>query len=130
VCEIRYAFFYFISIKYNFLGSIYGNVDVNDILRGRSTIASHIQAAAKSCRERVKELLQEPYKSRCLSISPDFWCDKYQQVAYPGVTAVIVDKDFKYYTIDLFCKPFQELEKTAENILIVTLIFHLLINPY
>ncbi|CAF4106232.1 unnamed protein product, partial [Rotaria sordida] len=110
--------FYLISIEYTFLGSIYGNVDVNDILRGRTTISAHVQVVAKSCRERIKELLQEPYKNRCLSISPDFWSDKYKQISYLGVTAVIIDEGFKYYTIDLFCKPFQELEKTAENILI------------
>jgi hypothetical protein len=118
--------FYLISVEYTFLGSIYGNVDVNDILRGRTTISSHIQVAAKSCRERIKGLLQEPYKNRCLSISPDFWCDKYKQISYLGVTAVIVDEGFKYYTVDLFCKPFQEREKTAENILIVILVFSLI----
>ncbi|CAF3722141.1 unnamed protein product [Rotaria socialis] len=88
--------------------SIYGNIDVNDILRGRTVISTHIQSASRSCRQRIKDLLQEPYNSRCLSISPDFWCDKYKQVAYLSVTVVIVDKDFKYYTIGLFCKPFQE----------------------
>jgi hypothetical protein len=65
-----------------------------------------------------------------LSISPDFWCDKYKQISYLGVTAVIVDEDYKFYTLDLFCKQFQGGEKTAENILIVILIFHLLINLY
>ncbi|CAF3753656.1 unnamed protein product [Rotaria socialis] len=103
-----YIFFDFIFIEYTVLGSIYGNIDVNDILRGRTVISTHIQSASRSCRQRIKDLLQEPYNSRCLSISPDFWCDKYKQVAYLSVTVVIVDKDFKYYTIGLFCKPFQE----------------------
>jgi hypothetical protein len=120
--------FYLISIEYTVLGSIYENIDVNDILRGRTTISTHIQSVARSCCQRVKGLLQEPYESRCLSISSDFWCDKYKQCAYLDVTAVIVDKDFKFYIIDLFCKPFQGLEKTAENILTVVLIFYLLIN--
>ncbi|CAF3371837.1 unnamed protein product [Rotaria sp. Silwood2] len=78
------------------LGSIYGNIDVNDILRGRTIISAHLQVVAKSCRERIKESLQEPYKNRCLSISPDFRCDKYKQISYLGVTAVIVDEGFKY----------------------------------
>ncbi|CAF2911354.1 unnamed protein product [Rotaria sp. Silwood2] len=48
------------------LGSIYGNIDVNDILRGRTIISAHLQVVAKSCRERIKESLQEPYKNRSI----------------------------------------------------------------
>ncbi|CAF4731498.1 unnamed protein product, partial [Rotaria sp. Silwood2] len=85
-----------------FLGSIYGNIEVNDILRCRSTISNHIQVVAELCRARIKNFLEEPYKNGSLSISPDFWCDKYKQICYLGVTAAVVDKDYKYYTLDLF----------------------------
>ena len=112
-----------ICTKYIFLGSIYGNIEVNDILRSRSTVSNHIQVVADSCRARIKTFLEEPYKSECLSISSDFWCGKYKQICYLDVTAVVVDKDYKYYTFDLFCKQFQEYEKTGENILIVILYF-------
>ncbi|CAF1993261.1 unnamed protein product [Rotaria magnacalcarata] len=37
-------------------GSPYGNVDVNDLLRSRTTISNHIQSFAETCRERTKEL--------------------------------------------------------------------------
>ncbi|CAF4906583.1 unnamed protein product, partial [Rotaria sp. Silwood2] len=104
--------------------SIYGNIEVNDILRCRSRISNHIQVVAELCRARIKNFLEEPYKNGSLSISPDFWCDKYKQICYLGVTAAVVDKDYKYYTLDLFCKQFQSYEKTGENILIVILFFY------
>ena len=71
----------------------------------------------KSCRARNTAFLEEPYKSECLSISSDFCCDKYKQICYLGVTTVVVDKDYKYETFDLFCKQFQEYEKTSENLI-------------
>jgi hypothetical protein len=97
---------------------------VNDILRGRTTISNHIQVVAESCCERIRDLLNEPYNNGCLSISPDFRCDKYKQISYLGVTATLVDQDYKYYTLDLSCKQFHEYEKNAENILIVILYFN------
>ena len=112
-----------ICTKYNFLDIIYSNIEVNDIRRSRSTVSNHIQVVADFCRASIKIFSEEPYKSGCLSISPDFWCDKYKQICYLGVTAAVVDKDYKYYTFDIFCKQFQEYEKTDENILIVILYF-------
>ncbi|CAF2805973.1 unnamed protein product [Rotaria sp. Silwood2] len=56
--------------------SIYGKIEVNDILRCRSTISSHIQVMAESCHARIKNFLEEPYKNGSLPISPDFWCNK------------------------------------------------------
>ncbi|CAF1492067.1 unnamed protein product, partial [Rotaria sp. Silwood1] len=64
---------YLVCTKCIFLGSIYGNIEVNDILRCRSTISSHIQIVTETCRARNKKFLEEPYKNGCLSISPDFY---------------------------------------------------------
>ncbi|CAF2133189.1 unnamed protein product [Rotaria magnacalcarata] len=84
------------------LGSLYGNVDVNDILRGRTTISNHIYRLANSSRSQMKLLLQEPFENRCLSISPNFWTDQYRQISYLGTTVTFVDSDDHYHTIDLF----------------------------
>ncbi|CAF4603117.1 unnamed protein product, partial [Rotaria sp. Silwood2] len=43
--------------------SIYGSIDVNDTFRDRIVISIHIQTVAKSCSERMKELLEEPYRN-------------------------------------------------------------------
>ncbi len=72
----------------------------------QSSVFNHIQVVAQSRREPIKELLEEPYKNGCWSLSLDFWCDKYEQISYLGVTAVIIDQGYKYYALDLFCKPF------------------------
>ncbi|CAF3851884.1 unnamed protein product [Rotaria magnacalcarata] len=100
------------------LGSLYGNVDVNDMLRGRTTISNHIYKLANWSRSQMKLLLQEPFENRCLSISPDFWTDKYRQISYLGVTVTFVDSDYHYHTIDLFCRPFEEPDKSSTNVLI------------
>ncbi|CAF2091379.1 unnamed protein product [Rotaria magnacalcarata] len=100
------------------LGSLYGNVDVNDMLRGRTTISNHIYKLANWSRSQMKLLLQEPFENRCLSISPDFWTDKYRQISYIGVTVTFVDSDYHYHTIDLFCRPFEEPDKSSTNVLI------------
>lgn len=78
----------------------------------------------------MKELLAEPYRNGCLSISPDFWSDKHKQISYLGVSVGFVNEDFKYQTFDLFCKQFEPMTKTGENILIVILVFQLWINFY
>ena len=63
----------FILSSYLCLGSLYGNINVDSILRGRTTISNHIYQLADGCRQQMKSLLLEPYENRCLSISPDFW---------------------------------------------------------
>ena len=63
----------FILSSYLCLGSLYGKINVDNILRGRTTISNHTYQLADGCRQQLKSLLLEPYESGCLSISPDFW---------------------------------------------------------
>ena len=112
-----------ICTRYAFLASIYGDIEVNNIRRSRSRVSNRIQLVADSCCACIKIFLEEPYRSECLTIFPDFCCEKCKQICYLGVTAIIVNKDYKYYTFNLFCIQFQEYEKTGENILIVILCF-------
>ncbi len=67
----------------------------------------------------MKDLLAEPYRNGCLCISPDFWTDKHRQISYLGVSVGFVTADHKYVTFDLFCKQFEPITKTGENVLIV-----------
>ncbi|CAF1391214.1 unnamed protein product [Rotaria sordida] len=101
------------------LGSLYGNIHVDNILRGRTTISNHIYKLADTSRQQIKLILQEPYNSGCLSISPDFWNDKHRQISYLGVSATFVDSNYHYYTIDLLCRPFEAPDKSSTNVLTV-----------
>ncbi|CAF3075368.1 unnamed protein product [Rotaria sp. Silwood2] len=101
------------------LGSLYGNIDVDNILRGRTTISNHIYKLADASRQQIKLILQEPFESGCLSISPDFWNDKYRQISYLGVTATFFDSNYHYHTIDLLCRPFEGPDKSSTNVLTV-----------
>ncbi|CAF3901464.1 unnamed protein product [Rotaria sp. Silwood1] len=98
-------------------GSLYGNIDVDNILRSRNTISNHIYKLADVSRQQIKLILQEPYESGCLSISPDFWSDKYRQISYLGVTATFTDFNYHYHTIDLLCRPFGRPDKSSTNVL-------------
>ncbi|CAF4932975.1 unnamed protein product [Rotaria sp. Silwood1] len=100
-------------------GSLYGNIDVDNILRSRNTISNHIYKLADVSRQQIKLILQEPYESGCLSISPDFWSDKYRQISYLGVTATFTDFNYHYHTIDLLCRPFGRPDKSSTNVLTV-----------
>jgi hypothetical protein len=108
-----------ILFSYICLGSLYGNINVDNILRSRTVISDHIHKLADQSRQQIKLILQEPFQSRCLSISPYFWSDKYRQISYLGVTATFVDSNYHYYSSDVFCRPFEEPDKSSTNVLMV-----------
>ena len=66
-------------------------------------MSNNIYRLADQSRQQLKLILQEPFQSGCLSISPDFWSDRYLQISYLGVIATFVDSNYHYYTIDLLC---------------------------
>jgi hypothetical protein len=106
----------------SFLGSTYGNVDVNDIFRGEKTISRHIVDIADGLRDRVKEMFSIPLKQGSLTICPDYWTDSYKRISYLAVTATFVTDDCSYQSIDLFCRPFHFKKKSAELTLNVSLL--------
>ncbi|CAF1438083.1 unnamed protein product [Didymodactylos carnosus] len=100
------------------LGSRHGNIDVNDVLRGAHVNSIHIKSLADNYRSKMKEQLKEPYENNCITISPDMWSDKHRKVFYLGAVATYVDTDHQHHAVDLFCRPYLESDKTADNILI------------
>jgi hypothetical protein len=96
------------------LGSTYGTVDINDVLRGERTISRHIISVADDLRDKVKEMISIPLKERSLTISPDYWMDSYKKISYLAVTITIVTYEYVYQSIDLFCRPFEHKKKSAE----------------
>ncbi|CAF2801081.1 unnamed protein product [Rotaria sp. Silwood2] len=105
------------SLLYFFLLAPLSNINDNDILPSRSTITREINRQANDIRERLGVILRKAAKQECLAISPDLWSDKFKQNSYLGLTAHFVDDQHILHSIDLCCEPYNELDKTAENVL-------------
>ena len=80
------------------------------------TIRNEISKEANIKRSELERLLVDCAQAGRLSISPDIWTDNYRKIAYLGATAHLVDKDHKYYSIDLFCIELKG-KKTGDNVL-------------
>ena len=106
----------FILSSYLRLGSLYGNINLDNILHGRTTISNHFYQLADGCHQQIKPLLLEPYESRCLSISPDFCSDKHRQISYLGVSCYAS----RFQIIQLISL-FENSDKSSGNVLIVYL---------
>ncbi|CAF1148186.1 unnamed protein product [Rotaria sordida] len=98
-------------------GGPFNNINGNDILPSRSTITREINRQANDIRERLGVVLRKAAKQECLAISPDLWSDKFKQNSYLGLTAHFVDDQHILHSIDLCCEPYNELDKTAGNVL-------------
>ncbi|CAF4580493.1 unnamed protein product, partial [Rotaria sp. Silwood2] len=95
----------------------FNNINGNDILPSRPTITREINRQANDIRERLGVILRKAAKQECLAISPDLWSDKFKQNSYLGLTAHFVDDQHILHSIDLCCEPYNELDKTAGNVL-------------
>ncbi|CAF1594607.1 unnamed protein product [Rotaria sp. Silwood1] len=98
-------------------GGPFNNINGNDILPSRPTITREINRQANDIRERLGVILRKAAKQECLAISPDLWSDKFKQNSYLGLTAHFVDDQHILHSIDLCCEPYNELDKTAGNVL-------------
>ncbi|CAF4932680.1 unnamed protein product [Rotaria sp. Silwood1] len=98
-------------------GGPFNNINGNDILPSRSTITREINRQANDIRERLGVILRKGAKQECLAISPDLWSDKFKQNSSLGLTAHFVDDQHILHSIDLCCEPYNEIDKTAGNVL-------------
>ena len=112
-------------------GAQYGNIDVNQVLRSSHTMSNHIHDLADNERSRLKELLERSVSNGSLCLCPDLWTDSNRQRSYLGITASFVDDDYQLRNFDLCCHPFPNVGKTAENIILVSLVRRkeMLLNP-
>ncbi|CAF3919288.1 unnamed protein product, partial [Rotaria sp. Silwood1] len=92
------------------IGSQYGVVDVNDLLRSRQTVARTVNELALKYRLDLKDELIEPLKSKSVTISPDFWTNKYNQQSFLGVNITFTNHQYVFKSVDLFCIPFNGMK--------------------
>ncbi|CAF4549315.1 unnamed protein product, partial [Rotaria sp. Silwood2] len=95
----------------------YGNINVDQVLRGADVTAAHSSKLAEDHRARISEELLEPLENDAVTFCPDMWSDPVHQVSYLGITATFVNDQFEFRSYDLCCSPFEEEDKTAESIL-------------
>jgi hypothetical protein len=96
------------------------------VLRHRSAISNHIKQLAATSRQILSSECIEPLNAQALTVIPDMWSDKHNQISFLGATITYVDATYNFRCFDLFCREYQELNKQSENILIVRNILLLL----
>ncbi|CAF4039435.1 unnamed protein product [Rotaria sp. Silwood1] len=111
------------SLYFTFPGSQYGVVDVNDLLRSRQTVARTVNELALKYRLDLKDELIEPLKSKSVTISPDFWTNKYNQQSFLGVNITFTNHQYVFKSVDLFCIPFNGMK--SYDLILETLRRHL-----
>ena len=92
------------------------NIQVDEILSCDHTVRNELSKQAEIQRKQLHQLILGCAQTGRLCISPDIWTDNHRKTAYLGATAHMVDENFIYHSIDLFCVEFRE-KKSAENIL-------------
>ncbi|CAF5028736.1 unnamed protein product [Rotaria sp. Silwood1] len=90
-------------------------LQAQELLCSDRTVRNELFKQANTERTELQDLLVNCAQSGRLSISPDIWTDNYRKIAYLGATAHMVDDNYKYYSIDLFCIEFKN-KKTGDNI--------------
>ncbi|CAF3595883.1 unnamed protein product, partial [Rotaria socialis] len=100
------------------IGVRYGNINVDQVLRGADTTATYVSKLADQHRARISEEIREPLENDAITFCPDMWSDPVRQVSYLGITTTFVNDRFEFRSYDLCCSPFEEDDKTAESILV------------
>ncbi|CAF3067043.1 unnamed protein product, partial [Rotaria sp. Silwood2] len=95
----------------------FNNINGNDILPSRSTFTREIIRQANDICERLGIIFRKRAKQECLAISSDLWSDEFKQNSCLGFTAHFADDQHILQSIDLFCEPYNEIDKTAGNVL-------------
>jgi hypothetical protein len=90
------------------------------VLFSANTTSSHIAKLADEYRCQIREQLIEPLSKQAVTICPDIWTDSYRQISYLGISVCFTDENYQFKTYDLCCYPFDETDKSAENVLIVS----------
>lgn len=74
-------------------------------MRSRQTVTRAVDDLATKYRLTLKNELIEPLKAKAITISPDFWSNKYNQQSYLGLNITFVNAIHEFKSIDLFCVP-------------------------
>jgi hypothetical protein len=104
------------------LGKKYsGNIEAANLLVTPTTISSNVHRLADEYRSLLRSILVEQAASGCLCLCPDLWSDKHRKVNYLGLTAVFVDKNYELFSVDLCCCEYEEIDKTGDSVLRVSI---------
>ncbi|CAF2100622.1 unnamed protein product, partial [Rotaria magnacalcarata] len=98
-------------------GALHGDVKVDEVLRGADSIAAYISKLADQHRALITEELKEPVENDAIAFCPDMWTDPIRQISYLGITTTFINNQYEYRSYDLCCAPFEEENKSAENII-------------
>ncbi|CAF4265840.1 unnamed protein product [Rotaria magnacalcarata] len=99
------------------IGALHGDVKVDEVLRGADSIAAYISKLADQHRALITEELKEPVENDAIAFCPDMWTDPIRQISYLGITTTFINNQYEYRSYDLCCAPFEEENKSAENII-------------
>ncbi|CAF2454343.1 unnamed protein product [Rotaria sp. Silwood2] len=94
----------------------YGAIDVKSVMRGADVSSKHIYKLVDDYRIKLKDILKEPYESKCICACPDTWSDPHKQISYMGISISFVDENFKYIIFDLWCEPYLQDDHTDPSI--------------
>ncbi|CAM4847749.1 unnamed protein product [Rotaria magnacalcarata] len=97
--------------------ALHGDVKVDEVLRGADSIAAYISKLADQHRALITEELKEPVENDAIAFCPDMWTDPIRQISYLGITTTFINNQYEYRSYDLCCAPFEEENKSAENII-------------
>ena len=90
------------------------------MLRSADVITAHVSKLADQHRAHISEELVEPLASDAVAFCPDLWSDPIHQISYLGIAVTLVNDQFEYRSYNLCCSPYEGDDKTAGNIIVVS----------
>ncbi|CAF4055130.1 unnamed protein product [Rotaria sordida] len=92
------------------------NLAAEDLLPSDRTVKNELRKLAYDMKNKHKCVLLEAVANKALTISPEYWTDKYRGINYIGATVHFADENLNYFSIDLFCVEIINVKKMDENI--------------
>ena len=99
---------------------------MDEVLRSVDAVATYISILAGQHRALITEELKEQVENDAISFCPDLWTDPLRQISYLDITTMFINNRFEFRSYDLCCAPFEEENKSAESIAIVSMLFFLM----
>ncbi|CAF4249805.1 unnamed protein product [Rotaria sordida] len=92
------------------------NLAAEGLLPSDRTVKNEPRKLAYDMKNKHKCVLLEAVANKALTISPEYWTDKYRGINYIGATVHFADENLNYFSIDLFCVEIINVKKMDENI--------------
>ena len=95
---------------------------MDEVLRGVDAVAAYISILADQHRALITEELKEQVENDAISFCPDLRTDPLRQISYLDITTTFINNRFEFRSHDLCRAPFEEENKSAESIVIVSML--------